>query len=150
MNAKLKSSAIHAHWRGLNSLDIMRELCQEFDIIPGSREEDTVSHAVADLRSQIEKIKALVPDWAFAGFAEYHYDFNRVYECLRDSEDVGGLIPDFNLRGYVQAAQNRYEAPARAAVAEFEREEAEKRKAANEAMMEQAKAALRKMGDLNV
>ena len=150
MNTKLKATAVAAIWRGESSIAITQELCDKFDIPAGSREEASVSNAVVDLRSRISELKTLIPEWAFAGFAEYHFSAQKVFECLRDSEDIGGLVPDFNLRAFVEAAQARYEAPARAAVAEFEREEAEKRKAANEAMMEQAKAALRKMGDLNV
>ncbi len=130
-------------WRGFGSLDIVSEFTRRRDAPPGDRAEREISDAVSELRTQIEELVrdlrgGIVEAALRKGFGE-----RDVLDGILNNSD---LIPQWDLQVLVSGVKAKIDAENKPAKEAAEKAEADARKAAIQKRIDDAKAALRKMG----
>jgi len=142
MNTEIRKHAISLIWRGLNSLEVPAEIVKRFDIIPGGRQEQQISDAISDLRSEIEDVVKGLPETIKQAMRK-GFTSAQIFDGIVGVTD---LIPEFELRCKISGVAAKLEDEGRPAREAAEKAESQARKAAIQKQIDDAKAALRKMG----
>ena len=126
-------------WRGFGFIQIGREL-RTLDTLPSV--EDEIRHAAVKIRTEVENLVKTLPGDIETALRK-GFSTKQVFDGIMGVTD---LIPVWNLDNFIAAAQRRIEdegAPEREAA---EKAASDARRAAIQKQIDDAKAALRKMG----